>query len=150
VYPSVGSCVVKNIRDRRIKHMKKVKQTNQNSQSYDAQLNQDRNCALQLYEKGILSADSLLEKMGYDPKQETDRRKNNSKEVSNGGGIGRYDVNPSWSILSNKIEHARRNAEMASKILSSRETVLGDDTMKQLEETLSDSLKILKETSNIK
>jgi len=142
--------VRENIRDRRIKHMKKVKQTNQtvqNSSSYDAQLNQDRTCALQLYEKGILSADSLLEKMGYDPKQETDRRKNEKGHVSNG-----YNENPSWSIVSNRVEQARRNVEMISKVLTIDAFKESDNNTGYtlLLETMLENLKILNETKNIK
>lgn len=122
--------------------MKKVKQTNQNSPNQLIDIHTDRHQAMNLYEKGLLSAATLLEKMGYDPKQETDRRKNEKEVVSRCGG----EV-PNWSVLSNKIEQARRNAEMASKALSS---ILDENIKKQLEETLRDSLDILKETSNIK
>jgi hypothetical protein len=125
--------------------MKKVKQTNQNSPNQLIDIHTDRHQAMNLYEKGLLSAATLLEKMGYDPKQETDRRKNEKEVVSRCGG----EV-PNWSVLSNKIEQARRNAEMVAKVLGMQDLNFDDVVKKQLAETLSDSLNILKETSNIK
>jgi hypothetical protein len=131
---------------------------------------------LQLYEKGLLSDETVLEKLGFNPSQETDRKKNNSSKGLR--GVGPWsDNDPEWQKLQKKnmelsnrelearakskehevtalrIEHARRNVEGIGKIVGALNLGSSDewsDIKEPIKEVLTINLGVLKEIKKIK
>ncbi len=80
--------------------------------------------ALMLYEKGMLSADSVLEKFGYDPDQEIERKRYDAIQMQCLGlGLGQEETERTRSAvkatqintLSSSIESTRRTIELIWK-----------------------------------
>jgi len=133
---------------------------------------QDQQIALQLFEKGLLSGKTTLEKLGFDPKQEIDRKKTDS--VKSPYGTGEVQSDPEWhklqkenmrlsnremearvnakkcEVTANRIEHARRNVEVIGRIVAPVNSLNWDDSLSMMEDVLKANLEILKEAKKIK
>lgn len=128
---------------------------------------------LQLYEKGLLSDETVLEKLGFNPTQETNRKKNNSSKGPRKLGSW-FDDDLEWQQLQKenmklgnreleakakskeheitalRIEHARRNVEVMGKIVVPINSEQWPEANKIIKEVLKSNLEILQEVNKIK
>lgn len=85
------------------------------------------NEALMLFEKGMLSTASVLEKFGYDPDEEIERKRYDVAQMEylgRGLGLGREDIERTKvstkatqvNTLVSAIESARRTVELLNKV----------------------------------
>jgi hypothetical protein len=103
--------------------------------------------SLQLYEKGCISKETLLDVMGFDSKKEVERKKN---DLSSQLPLVRKFEETNNDILSQKIEHARRNVEVLSKILCVSNHETSFENKKRLLEIFGENIEILSEVKNFK
>jgi len=79
---------------------------------------------LQMYEKGLISSETVLKRCGFDPEEEKkkkDKDKDKDKDkVKDTSGAGRNynQINSEDQLKLQKIESARRNVEVLSKVLN--------------------------------
>ena len=110
-----------------------------NTKTQKTYSDQQKIFALQSYEKGLLSAQTLLDVMGFDAEQEIENK--------------RFEIQRDTTItlpvnkdqLCNKIEHARRNIEVVSRVVGTFQ----DDIKKKMNEVIMLNLEILKEISKL-
>jgi hypothetical protein len=107
-----------------------------------------------LYEKGLLSGQTLLSKLGFDPEKETTqikKEREDGDEIPRGlGEIRRDDA----SLVSMRVEQARRNLEALTKFVS---LALGDKIamaniceFEKVKQAIDNSVKAMDDVSNIK
>ena len=70
--------------------------------------------AIQLYERGLISAKTVLEAYGFDANQEIEKRKGDAVQVPPSSHQGYRQESP-FTIQQARIEQARRNFEALSK-----------------------------------
>lgn len=107
-----------------------------------------------LYEKGLLSGQTLLSKLGHDPAKEAEQIKKERKdgtEIPRGlGEIRRDDA----SLVSMRIEQARRNLEVLTKFvslaLSDKIALSNVCEFEKVKEAIDNSVKAMDDVQNIK
>jgi len=104
--------------------------------------------SIQLYEKGLLSGETLLEIVGFDPKEES-KRKENDKQEDPSKYARSFKKDP-IDILSCRIEQARRNIECLIKSCNLYSLDGWQEVSSLAKEAFKDNIVILKETKNIK
>ena len=112
------------------------KQGNETSDLFNNQFAYQK--AKELYEKGLLSKNTLLKIAGFDPEEE--------KKESAESSIEKV------AVVSNRVEQARRNIEVLSKILLTPATIRDalEKDFETLKEVFRFNLLILKEVDKIK
>ena len=108
-----------------------------------------RQQTIMLFEKGLISAQAVLDAFGFDPKQEMIRKKSDAVEFNSDNTIQNYKEQD-HRIMLNRIESARRNVEVVAKTVLSFTGEGGKDIQKLMLEVLMSNLKIMNETENIK
>ena len=95
--------------------------------------------SMQLYQQGLLSAETVLDVYGFDPNQEISRKKENVVDLKNrNNSLREYsDI----EVKQIRIEQARRNVEAMVKLLPRMD--------KELTPYLLSNLKIMNEVEKI-
>jgi len=100
------------------------------------------NMIMQLFEKGLLSRETVLVALGYNPEQEKVKQNIEAKEC-----LSQNRSQPSSNdVLSMKIEHARRNVEVLCRVI----TIVDDKSKFLALQIFNDNLDILSEVKNFK
>ena len=98
---------------------------------------------MQLYEKGLLSGETVLKLSGFDPNQEIDRKKSDSIQCNTKGSLNSSREYSDIEIKQIRIEQARRNVEALGKIMNSlteKDSVMSD---------IKANIKIMNEVSKL-
>jgi len=104
-----------------------------------------RNETMQLYERGLLSAETVLDVFGFDESQEIKRKEGDSvdaKMIQKHLGVRNYNET---DIKQMRIEQARRNVEALGKLTSFENGVKKETIQKSIEK----NIKIMDEVEKI-
>ena len=73
---------------------------------------------LQMYEKGLISSETVLKRCGFDPEEEKKKKDKDKVKDTSGAGRNYNQINSEDQLKLQKIESARRNVEVLSKVLN--------------------------------
>lgn len=115
---------------------------------------QNTHTLFNLYEKGLLSGQTLLSKLGHDPEKEATQIKKEREditEIPRGlGEIRRDDA----SLVSMRIEQARRNLEALTRfvglVINDKIALANVCEFKKVKEAIDNSVKAMDDVQNIK
>jgi len=103
----------------------------------------NREEAMYLYEKGLVSAKTVLEAYDFDADQEIAKKKTDNVQIHPGLGGPRQES--SMMIKSNRIEQARRNVEALTRM---REW--GADLKNIITDSMKKNIEVMNEVTDLK
>lgn len=124
---------------------------------------QEKTNALLLYERGLLSGTTILEIMGHNASKEKQNKQKEKRGSScqdanefylkqqklNNESTALVNKERALNIKGNKIEQARRNVEVITKVYNSFADADGKDIQAKMKDVLILNLDILKETKQL-
>jgi len=103
---------------------------------------------LQMYEKGLISSETVLKRCGFDPEEEKKKKDKDKVKDTSGAGRNYNQINSEDQLKLQKIESARRNVEIMTKVFNTI-GVPEDELGKKIKLVMHTSLDVMSTISKI-